>query len=170
MANCCFTTYKITGTKKAIMNLDQTLESMNVSTEDVLLADLADRYGIDYLNRRIAVRGHIFIAVNESNADKNYYMLSIETETAGAGCHLSSMPSRRYWTMNCASVTGKSNPVATDSGYMMRTSSLKKSVVCLLRANRLRNGWMNRWKRFMKPLNFGALKWVSNEVIEAKRK
>ena len=87
MANCCFTTYKITGTKKAIMNLDQTLESMNVNTEDVLLADLADRYGIDYLNRRIAVRGHIFKAVNESNADKDYYMLSIETETAGAGCH-----------------------------------------------------------------------------------
>ena len=87
MANNCFTSYKITGSKDAIMNLWNTLESMNACSSDVWLADLAEHYGIDYPKRGISVRGHIFNAENESDANNDYYQLGIDTDTAWAGCH-----------------------------------------------------------------------------------
>ena len=35
MANNCYTTYKITGSQKAVKNLWDTLESMDVKSKDV---------------------------------------------------------------------------------------------------------------------------------------
>ena len=60
MANHCYTTYKITGSQKAVKKLWDTLVSMDINTKDVWLSDLAEHYGIDYENRQISVWGCIF--------------------------------------------------------------------------------------------------------------
>lgn len=46
MANLCNTTYKVTGTEKAVKDLWNTLQSMNVNTKDIWLDELAVHYGI----------------------------------------------------------------------------------------------------------------------------
>ena len=51
MANHCYTTYKITGSQKAVKKLWDTLVSMDVNTKSVWLSDLAEHYGIDYEKR-----------------------------------------------------------------------------------------------------------------------
>ena len=52
MANLCNTTYKVTGTEKAVKDLWNTLQSMNVNTKDTWLNKLAEHYGIDYSEQR----------------------------------------------------------------------------------------------------------------------
>ena len=44
MANQATTTYKVTGTRKAVSDLWNTLQSMNVNTKNIWLDDLADLY------------------------------------------------------------------------------------------------------------------------------
>ncbi len=87
MANHCYTTYKITGTHEAVKNLWDTLESMNVNSEEVWLDELAERYGIDYRERQISVRGHINYAELESDENADVYLLTLHTCTAWVGCH-----------------------------------------------------------------------------------
>lgn len=48
MANQATTTYKVTGTQKAVSNLWNTLQRMEVNSRNIWLDDLAKHYGIDY--------------------------------------------------------------------------------------------------------------------------
>ena len=90
MANHCYTTYKITGSNKAVKNLWDTLVSMGVDTEYVDLSDLAEHYGIDYESRQNSVRGGLFFAEYESGEN----LLTFRTRTAWAGCH------EFFWSVN----------------------------------------------------------------------
>ena len=65
MANQATTTYKVTGTKKAVSNLWNTLQRMEVNSRNIWLDDLAKHYGIDYQKKHISVRGHIYWAEYE---------------------------------------------------------------------------------------------------------
>ena len=47
MANQATTTYKVTGTQKAVSNLWNTLQCMEVNSRNIWLDDLAKHYGID---------------------------------------------------------------------------------------------------------------------------
>ena len=90
MANHCYTTYKITGSQKAVKKLWDTLVSMDVKTKEVWLADLSEHYGIDYENRQISVRGCILCAEYEEGEN----LLTLRTRTAWAGCH------KFFWAVN----------------------------------------------------------------------
>lgn len=59
MANLCDTQYKITGEKKAVADLWNTLQEMNVNEKNIWLGDLANHYGIDYKAKGFSVRGEI---------------------------------------------------------------------------------------------------------------
>lgn len=59
MANLATTTYKVTGTRKAVNNLWTTFQNMEVDGKDIWLLKLAEQYGIDYEKKQISVRGHI---------------------------------------------------------------------------------------------------------------
>ena len=48
MANQATTTYKVTGSRKAVSDLWKPLQGMNVNTKNVWLNELADFYGINY--------------------------------------------------------------------------------------------------------------------------
>lgn len=85
MANQARTTYKVTGTRKAVSDLWNTLQSMNVNTKNIWLDDLAKFYGIDYEAKHISVRGHIYWA--EYEEDEDHVLLSFETETAWDACN-----------------------------------------------------------------------------------
>lgn len=80
MANQATTTYKVSGTRKAVSDLWNTLQKMNVNTKNIWLDDLAKFYGIDYEAKHISVRGHIYWA--EYEEDEDHVLLSFETETA----------------------------------------------------------------------------------------
>ena len=85
MANQATTTYKVTGTPKAVSNLWNTLQRMEVNSRNIWLDDLAKHYGIDYQKKHISVRGHIYWA--EYEEDEDTYLLSFETETAWDACN-----------------------------------------------------------------------------------
>lgn len=59
MANQATTTYKVTGTRKAVNALWAVLQKMEVNSRNVWLDDLAKEFGIDYSAKHICVRGHI---------------------------------------------------------------------------------------------------------------
>ena len=48
---------------------------------------LAEHYGIDYEKKGFSVRGYIYFAELDLNEENEYYVLTIETDTAWAGCH-----------------------------------------------------------------------------------
>ncbi len=85
MANLCNTTYKVTGAEKAVKDLWNTLQSMNVNGKDIWLGSLAEHYGIDFESRGIKVRGDIYFADFEEDEDNT--LLTIETETAWTACN-----------------------------------------------------------------------------------
>lgn len=85
MANLCNTTYKVTGTEKAVKNLWNALQSMDINTKDIWLDKLAEHYGIDYEGRGIKVRGHIYFGKFEE--DDDHFLLTFETETAWTACN-----------------------------------------------------------------------------------
>ena len=85
MANQATTTYKVTGTQKAVSNLWNTLQRMEVNSRNIWLDDLAKHYGIDYQKKHISVRGHIYWAEYEEDEDTS--LLSFETETAWDACN-----------------------------------------------------------------------------------
>ena len=80
MANLATTTYKVTGSHKAVSNLWTAFQSMNVNTQNIWLDELAKYYGIDYEAKHISVRGHIYFA--EYEEDNGRALLSFESETA----------------------------------------------------------------------------------------
>ena len=85
MANLATTTYKVTGSHKAVSNLWTAFQSMNVNTKNIWLDELAKYYDIDYETKHISVRGHIYFA--EYEEDNGYALLSFETETAWDACN-----------------------------------------------------------------------------------
>lgn len=85
MANQATSTYRVSGTRKAVSDLWNTLQSMNVNTKNIWLDDLAKFYGIDYEAKHISVRGHIYLA--EYEEDEDHVLLSFETETAWDACN-----------------------------------------------------------------------------------
>lgn len=85
MANQATSTYRVSGTRKAVSDLWNTLQSMNVNTKNIWLDDLAKFYGIDYEAKHISVRGHIYWA--EYEEDEDHVLLSFETETAWDACN-----------------------------------------------------------------------------------
>ena len=87
MANQATTTYKVTGSRKAVNDLWNTLQKMEVNSKDIWLYQLAEHYGIDYEARQISVRGHIYWAEYEEAPATDYYLLSFETETAWDACN-----------------------------------------------------------------------------------
>lgn len=89
MANQATTTYKVTGTQKAVSNLWNTLQRMEVNSRNIWLDDLAKHYGIDYQKKHICVRGHIYWAEYEEDEDSN--LLSFETELPGTLAMTSSL-------------------------------------------------------------------------------
>lgn len=87
MANNCDTTYKITGTKKAVMDFWHALQDMGEKSSNIYLSDIADYYGIDWKKKGISVRGHIYFSDLTSKPEENFYLLTVNTDTAWSGCH-----------------------------------------------------------------------------------
>jgi hypothetical protein len=87
MANQATTTYKVTGTRKAVSDLWNTLQKMNVNTKNIWLDELAKYYGIDFEAKHISVRGHIYWAEYEEDEENDNYLLSFCTETAWDACN-----------------------------------------------------------------------------------
>ena len=87
MANQATTTYKVTGTRKAVSDLWNTLQKMNVNTKNIWLDELAKYYGIDYEAKHISVRGHIYWAEYEEDEENDNFLLSFCTETAWDACN-----------------------------------------------------------------------------------
>lgn len=77
----------MTGTRKAVSDLWNTLQQMNVNTKNIWLDDLAKYYGIDYEAKHISVRGHIYWAEYEEDEENDTYLLSFETESAWDACN-----------------------------------------------------------------------------------
>lgn len=63
MANICDCTYKITGSREAVLNLYNAIKENDDNQSNVSLYKLAEHYGIDYEKRKISVRGS-FISMN----------------------------------------------------------------------------------------------------------
>ena len=88
MANICDTQYKVTGSRKAVADLWNTLQELEVNSNNVYLYLLAEHYGIDYEKKGISVRGHIYWAEYEENVEDDYALLSFDTESAWSSCDL----------------------------------------------------------------------------------
>ena len=86
MANICDTQYKVTGSRKAVADLWNTLQELEVNSNNVYLYLLAEHYGIDYEKKGISVRGHIYWAEYEENVEDDYALLSFDTESAWSAC------------------------------------------------------------------------------------
>ena len=86
MSNICDTQYKVRGSRKALSDLWNTLQMMEVNSKDVYLYKLAEHYGIDCEHSGISVRGHIYWAEFEDNKDGG--LLSFDTESAWTACDL----------------------------------------------------------------------------------
>ena len=61
MANQATTTYKVTGSRKAVNDLWSTLQKMEVNSKNIWLYQLAEHYGIDYETKQICVRRNVNI-------------------------------------------------------------------------------------------------------------
>ena len=59
MSNICDTQYKVRGSRKALSDLWNTLQMMEVNSKDVYLYKLTEHYGIDYEHSGMSVRGQI---------------------------------------------------------------------------------------------------------------
>lgn len=86
MSNICDTQYKVRGSRKAMSDLWNTFQSMDVNSKDVYLYKLAEHYGIDYEHSGISVRGKIYWAEFEDDDDGG--LLSFDTESAWSACDL----------------------------------------------------------------------------------
>lgn len=88
MANICDTSYKVIGSPKAVKELWNTFQKMEVNSKNVYLYELAEHYGIDYEKGGFSVRGHIYWAELEEDEYADYCLLSFDTETAWAACDM----------------------------------------------------------------------------------
>ena len=84
----CDTQYKVTGSRKAVADLWNTLQELEVNSKNVYLYLLAEHYSIDYEKKGISVRGHIYWAEYEENVEDDYALLSFDTESAWSSCDL----------------------------------------------------------------------------------
>ena len=70
MANICDTQYKVTGSRKAVADLWNTLQELEVNSNNVYLYLLAEHYGIDYekkgtlSHRNVHAKTGSFTAIN----------------------------------------------------------------------------------------------------------
>ncbi len=128
MANQATTTYKVTGTRKAVNDLWSTLQKMEVNSKNIWLYQLAEHYGIDYETKQISVRGHIYWAEYEEDPANDYYLLSFETETAWDACNeLFEEINHLCYGMNSQSHTESVNVAVRSIMCMMKAiSSLKR--------------------------------------------
>ena len=90
MANICDTQYKVTGSRKAVADLWNTLQELEVNSKNVYLYLLAEHYGIDYEKKGISVRGHIYWAEYEENVEDDYASCPLTPKVLGlhATCSL----------------------------------------------------------------------------------
>lgn len=86
MSNICDTQYKVRGSRKALSDLWNTLQMMDVNSKDVYLYKLAEHYCIDYEHSGMSVRGKIYWAEFEDDEDGG--LLSFDTESAWSACDL----------------------------------------------------------------------------------
>ena len=86
MANVCMTDFKVTGSRKAVNDLWNTLQKLEVNSKKLWLDELAKFYGIDYQKKGISVRGGIICAEYEERVEDDFYLLSFSTETAWSSC------------------------------------------------------------------------------------
>ena len=86
MSNICDTQYKVRGSRKALSDLWNTLQMMDVNSKDVYLYKLAEHYGIDYEHSGISVHGKIYWAEFEDDEDGG--LLSFDTESAWSACDM----------------------------------------------------------------------------------
>lgn len=138
MANICDTQYKVTGSRKAVADLWNTLQELEVNSNNVYLYLLAEHYGIDYEKKGISVRGHIYWAEYEENVEDDYALLSFDTESAWSSCDLFFEEVNKALAMNFQSVGERLSQVATSSIRTMRTTSSPKSATSLHTENSLR--------------------------------
>lgn len=97
MANQATTTYKMTGTRKAVNDLWSTLQKMEVNSKNIWLYQLAEHYGIDYETKQISVRGHIYWAEYEEDPANDYYLLSLKRKRHGTKSECSYfIPNQNY--------------------------------------------------------------------------
>lgn len=88
MSNPCDTTYKVTGTRKAVENLrDAFVLTALGSSIDIPLCKLADHYGIKYEGKDgVSVRGHIYYFDYDYDEENDTALLSFDTETDWSSC------------------------------------------------------------------------------------
>lgn len=86
MANIATTTYKVTGTRKAVTDLWTLLQQLEVNSKNVYLYQVAEHYGINYEKKGISARGHIYWAEFEEDEETDTCLLSFETESAWSSC------------------------------------------------------------------------------------
>ena len=129
MANQATTTYKVTGTRKAVNNLWNTFQSMEVNNKNIWLSDLAKHYGIDYEAKQICVRGHIYWADIFFEIDRLLGgELSISYRCCECGCEV-------YYTHDegnyfpeecCVSASGKPFEECCDDVYGTIEEAIKE--------------------------------------------
>ena len=88
MANICDCTYKITGSREAVLNLYNAIKENDDNQSNVSLYKLAEHYCIDYEKRKISVRGSIYFYELDESDNPECPVLTIETETAWTACTL----------------------------------------------------------------------------------
>ena len=83
MANLCDTQFILTcGSKEAIMDLWKSMKELGAEDGYMPLHKLAKHYGIDYENKCISVRGHVYWADFEEDEENDLYKLSFDVESA----------------------------------------------------------------------------------------
>lgn len=87
MANLCDCTYKITGSREAVLKLYNAIKVNDNKSDNVYLYKIAEHFGIDYEKRGISVRGSIYFYELDESGNPEYPLLTIDTETAWAACN-----------------------------------------------------------------------------------
>lgn len=138
MANICDTQYKVTGSRKAVADLWNTLQELEVNSNNVYLYLLAEHYGIDYEKKGISVRGHIYWAEYEENVEDDYALLSFDTESAWSSCDLFFEEVNKALGDELSISWREVEPGCASSIRTMRTTSSPKSATSLHTENSLR--------------------------------
>ena len=84
MANRCYTTYKVTGSRENVTKLWEHIRAFDENKKKVWLCDLADAFCIDWEKKGISVAGWIEWAEYEEEAN----LLSFETDTKWNACEI----------------------------------------------------------------------------------
>ena len=135
MANTCTTTYKVTGSRKAVNDLWNVLQKMEVNSKNVWLYQLAEQYGIDYEKKGISIRGHIYWADFEADEGNDNYLLSFETESAWCAC-TELFEEINHTLHDELSISYRETECGCDIYYVHDEAIIsRKNAVCLHQAN-----------------------------------